>query len=523
MPKDHSSVHVDVDGLRDQFRIVSIKRLGVLPRTEPFRGLLDKAFQAEPEPASLALVRSVPEATASPAPIPDHEEQYCALERRLDAVVLAAGATPPQDLRTSAVAPGFLSSTQSTFAGAKARNPDITTAPVRVLPRSEKNTEPDSSEVKRPGSLAFSPPTPRVLQFLPDDMGTPSEADTSSRRLRLGPVTDARGSADPHTNVYRLTSSQDESSPSRPLPACAASVPTDSDAPVTAETAVIRRRDKVVSFKNADRLGFALRSFSSSDLVKFEAELVAPPRGDSSAAGRQGRAVTAVALPGLCDEDVGELGDIDDVAGLGTMEDLDDLARDLGLQACAVSPVDCGADALAEVPADDIDLVDVERPLDPFAAVLDAGFDLIDDGDHTDDFNDDLEVTAPRAVAGGCRLPSSLFRDMPDGADNDDFDDFDIDSAISTVKVRPAPLASQAVRFSVSNAPARPRHATLTAEQETRNKSRARVLYLVALDDLGNSDPDGAMVHLELAIAFDDSSPLYVDLLQQLKDKKNKH
>ena len=31
------------------------------------------------------------------------------------------------------------------------------------------------------------------------------------------------------------------------------------------------------------------------------------------------------------------------------------------------------------------------------------------------------------------------------------------------------------------------------------------------------------MVHLELAIAFDDSSPLYVDLLQQLKDKKNKH
>jgi hypothetical protein len=87
---------------------------------------------------------------------------------------------------------------------------------------------------------------------------------------------------------------------------------------------------------------------------------------------------------------------------------------------------------------------------------------------------------------------------------------------------RPALFAPGAVRFVVEEAPARPRHDALSADEVARNRLRARELYLVAIDDLGDGDANGAVMHLQLAIAYDDQTPLYQDLLEQIAKKQQR-
>jgi hypothetical protein len=84
---------------------------------------------------------------------------------------------------------------------------------------------------------------------------------------------------------------------------------------------------------------------------------------------------------------------------------------------------------------------------------------------------------------------------------------------------RPALRAPAAVRFVVEEAPARPRHDALSPADLARNLLRARELYLVAMDDLGDGDVGSAIGHLQLAVAYDDRTPLYHDLLAQLTRK----
>ena len=111
-------------------------------------------------------------------------------------------------------------------------------------------------------------------------------------------------------------------------------------------------------------------------------------------------------------------------------------------------------------------------------------------------------------------LPSSLLQ----GLDDTGFDDEDtVTPAHGTM--RPSLQAPSAVRFVVAEAPARPRKAALRADEIARNRARAHDLYLVALDDIACRDPQSAVVHLELALAYDDETPLYHDLLSQLQRK----
>ncbi|MDP2344475.1 MAG: hypothetical protein Q8O67_26205 [Deltaproteobacteria bacterium] len=466
----------------------------------------------------------------SPAPVLDDEHQQTTLERRLDAAILAAGATPPHGLRSPSFggsadrAPDLLAR-RSTFDHPNDHRPRASDlVPLRLDPPArpsdvvvvgadevtQADRQADRFGPRAPSPDRFSQHTPKVLQFLRDDMR--SNDDSVSRIPRLEPVRDSTliVAVGVHTNVYRLRSSEEEETPARPLPAFAASVDEEAD------TAQRNRKDKVATHKSAEGFGIALRSFSSDDFVDDDDDThEGPPLAQTDGSGeRLGRAVAAVALPALSDEGFG----IDEPADLGSMDDLDELARQLGMHGAAiprsarvdrVDSVDSEED-LDEVSGDDIELVAVASPTDPFAAVV-MGRAATPELDDDDDYNDDLEVTAPRAIPGA-PLPASLFRN--------DVDDDD-DETPARGSLRPAIVAPQAVRFIVSAAPARPRHEALSAEEKARNCLRAHDLYLVAMDDLGDGDPEGALVHLELAIAYDDETALYRDLLEQLK-KKNK-
>jgi hypothetical protein len=81
--------------------------------------------------------------------------------------------------------------------------------------------------------------------------------------------------------------------------------------------------------------------------------------------------------------------------------------------------------------------------------------------------------------------------------------------------IRAALQAPAKVKFDVVQV--KPR---LSAEEQERNKRRARDLYLVAVEDLGGGDVQGAVMHLQLAIAYDDDTSLYQDLLGQLRKRQ---
>ena len=76
--------------------------------------------------------------------------------------------------------------------------------------------------------------------------------------------------------------------------------------------------------------------------------------------------------------------------------------------------------------------------------------------------------------------------------------------------VRPPLPAPQAVRSVVAVVP--------TADQ---GRTRARELYLVATNELAAGRVDGAIVHLQLALAYDADNRLYRDLLAQTEERRS--
>ncbi len=466
-----------------------------MARPEPFRALLEKALQSDVRPVMRqGLARramSTTSATAtSPATSPalalDDEHHRTTLEQRLDAVVLAAGATPPHGMRPPKLA-----------------SPSL--VPLRI---------------DRPVARAVATvdertgPVPRMLQFLLDEARAATAVDDSVSAIpRLEPVQDSskrQVAAGVATNVYRLGSMLDDETPSRPLPVLGAG---DDEL----ETRKLRRIDKVLTLKTVDQLEVRLSAFTSSDTDSDIIEVVDEIRSDLE---RAPHSAAALALPVLSEEGLDAITDFADELG----GDLDELARQLGLEGMVprTTPptrADDSLDGELFVDADDIEIVAVTVPTDPMRAVVVSRpvvpVDALDALEGDDDADDgDGFSWVPTPPSGSQRLPSSLLQ----GLDDTGFDDEDtVTPAHGTM--RPSLQAPSAVRFVVADAPARPRKAALRADELARNRARAHDLYLVALDDIACRDPQSAVVHLELALAYDDETPLYHDLLCQLQRK----
>jgi hypothetical protein len=462
--------------------------------------------------APVRLVRaSAPQ--SSPALVVDDEHKRPTLEQRLDAAVLAAGATPPHGLRPPKLAQKNM-------------------VPLRLAP-----PPPSSMAPKRRDDSEDRAPAPRMLQFLLDEAARPGLADDSVSAIpRLEPVVDSGKVAVAYgvsTNVYRFGSIVSEETPSRPLPILALD---GGDV----ETRVLRRGNKVMTLKSLDGdvslSAFSFRSVDDDQTTEGFAEVDRAPH-----------APAAVALQALSDEgwDVEERFEEVDIAG----DDLDELARQLGLEGmvprttpptraddsldgvAAIIGRSCdddldGIDEIDEIDADDVELVAVPTPTDSMRAMVvsrpvvqvKAAAALEDEFD--DDVVSDDEVTAVGRVS---LLPSSLLEGIDIESERrsamQSFDD-DVTPAHGTLK--PSLEAPAAVRFVVAEAPARPRHQALTDAERQRNRARAHDLYLIALDDIACRDPHSAVVHLELALAYDDETPLYLDLLLQLNRQIHK-
>jgi len=473
-----------------------------LARQEPFRALLDKAMQAEvPTPR-----RRLP--VASPALAIDDEHKRPTLEQRLDAAVLAAGATPPAGIKvpkSKVLVPLRL---------------DAPTAPARASEAVDRAT-----------------PAPRMLQFLLDDATRVGGEDSVSRIPRRAPVDDTGkvpGRFGIRTNVYRLdTSASDPGLASRPLPLA-------DDEHITV---VGRPVSKVMTVLTAVADNVSISSFS------FDADDDDIDRTDEGGhISRAPRAAAAVALHALSDEGSD---DFDGTDGVDiTNAHLDELARQLGLTGLAVprstsprsiddSSADVGVDLAALQSALDEPAENSDRSGEAFAALQSEL--LAEFGDQHDDADDmpPLKATDPMRVA---RRPVVALRDVSVDVDDDGdlLDEFADDEPSNTLRL-PASLLSSGfdddtevtpphgtkrlsleapedIRFVVAPA----RVAPLSADEIARNQGRAHDLYLVALDEIACRDADSAIMHLQLALAYDEDTSLYGDLLAQLEKKAHK-
>jgi hypothetical protein len=437
------------------------------------------------------VVPSTPPApSSSPALVLDDEHQRTTLEQRLDAVVLAAGATPPHGMRP----------------------PRLAASPSLVPLRLER---PVARAV--PGLDERTGPAPRMLQFLLDEGRAGAVVDDSVSAIpRLEPVQDSSKlpiAVGIHTNVYRLGSVIEEETPSRPLPVLGV-------AEDEVETRKLCRVEKVLTLKTLDQADVRLSAFSSSDTDSDIVEIVNDIRSDLE---RAPRSAAALALPALSEEGLDAITDFADELG----GDLDELARQLGLEGLVprTTPpmrADDGLDGAGfdELDADDVELVAVTTPTNPMRAMVVSrpvvpvdAVDALEGDDEADDEADDFAFM-PTPPSGARRLPPSLLQ----GLDDAGFDDDDVATPAHGT-LRPSLEAPSAVRFIVAEAPARPRRDALTSDDIERCRARAHDLYLVALDDIACRDIQSAIVHLELAIAYDDATPLYHDLLVQLQRK----
>jgi len=485
-------------------------------RPEPFRNLLDKAMQAEvPVKRAGSAPRVAPAPQASPAPVLDDEHKPT-LEQRLDAAILAAGATPPHGLRPPKAIKELV--------------------PLRIAPPQNASTPPTNASTPPTSTRDAAPvdgeraPTPRMLQFLLEERTTPGGLDESVSAIpRLEPVLDSgklEVSVGVATNVYRLSRLFDDDTPSRPLPIIAFS---EADEVFDTEVSRQRRRDKVVTRSTLDGFGIQLRTFSLKDPRSSDFEIEVG--FDDS----RPHAAAALALPALSEEGLPE----DDV---GVINDggLDELARQLGLEGLVprTSPPERADDsldggALEEISPDDVELVAVATPTNPMRAMVMSRpvvpADAVDalEGDDEDTVAQ-VAVESFAAVtppSGTRKLPPSLLEGTPlHGAAKAKaaFDENEVTPALAP----PARLsleAPSAVRFVVAEAPARPRHEALSPKELARARARAHDLYLIALDDLACKDVASAIVHLELALAYDDKQPLYHDLLAQLQRQVARH
>ena len=471
------------------------------------------------------------------------------LEQRLDAVVLPASA-----------------------ASLRGRRPISMTASSSLVPLRLDKPSTTSSSLPMPAEERTGP-APKMLQFIADEGRVGGLAEESVSGIpRLEPVKDsgkATVTVGVLTNVYRLSTWLDDTSTSRPLPVLGEG---DAD---TVETRKLRRVEKVLTLKSIDALDVRVRAFSSSDTDSDIVEVIEDVQADLE---RAPRAAAALALSVFADEGVDPIVDFADELG----GDIDELARQLGLEGTVprttppIAAADLAADVFADI--DDVEYIAVTIPTNPMRAVVvsrsllsldaldhggaivtsideaaadddavgieevsedaviaeavvaeagvaqavleegDVGEQLISDDDVVDEVGLDEGVFAsasvPPSSSSARPLPSSLLR----VADTTGFDDeHEVTPPHGTI--RPSLQAPSAVRFFVAEAPARPRRAALSTAELERSRARAHELYLVALDDIACRDVRSAVVHLELALAYDDESPLYHDLLGQLQRK----
>lgn len=508
-----------------------------MARPEPFRALLDKAKQSEAQPEKSALALRVLSAASSSVST-SVDDSRDSLDQRLDAVVLAAGTTPMRARRSVRVA-----------------------ASSSLVPLRLDKPPPSSPRTvdERSG------PAPRMLQFIAEEgrVGGLGEESVSGNP-RLEPVQESGKVAvavGVRTNVYRLSGRLDDSSQSRPLPVLGDD--DDDDAGTIADdadTRAFRRVEKVLTLKSINALDVRVQAFSSSDTDSDIIEIIEEAHADLE---RAPRAAAALALPVLSEEGVETIVDFADELG----GDIDELARQLGLEGTVPRTTpptpadDFSSDVFANI--DDAEYVAVTIPTNPMRAVVvsrsllslealnqigsiattvddTVAFGAINDredakdvdvlgvvaSDEADDHvvsDDDVidevalcdDADASSLTPSSARpLPLSLLREPdPTGFD----DEHQVTPAHGTI--RPSLQAPSAVRFFVAEAPARPRRAALSSAELERSRARAHELYLVALDDIACRDVRSAVVHLELALAYDDESPLYHDLLGQLQRK----
>jgi hypothetical protein len=460
------------------------------------------------------------------------------LEQRLDAVVLPASAASLRGRRSISM-----------------------TASSSLVPLRLDKPSTTSSSLPMPAEERAGP-APKMLQFIADEGRVGGLAEESvSGMPRLEPVTDsgkATVTVGVLTNVYRLSTWLDDASASRPLPVLGEG---DAD---TVETRKLRRVEKVLTLKSIDALDVRVRAFSSTDTDSDIVEVIEDVQADLQ---RAPRAAAALALSVFADEGVDPIVDFADELG----GDIDELARQLGLEGTVprttppIAAADLAADVFADI--DDVEYIAVTIPTNPMRAVVvsrsllsldaldhggaivtsvdeaaadddavgieevsadavvaeavleeaDAEEQLVSDDDVVDEVGLDEGVFTSASVPSSSSarpLPSSLLR----VADTTGFDDeHEVTPPHGTI--RPSLQAPSAVRFFVAEAPARPRRAALSTAELERCRARAHELYLVALDDIACRDVRSAVVHLELALAYDDESPLYHDLLGQLQRK----
>ncbi len=384
-------------------------------------------------------------------------------------------------------------------------------------------------------------PAPRLLRFY-DESTRPDVllASTEPSQRWLAPVGDddaAAGlSSSIRTTLARLRAGSTPSAePARPLPAVAG-VPE-----------LPRRGSKVLRLRG-DRGDIAVCAFSSRD-VEDEPDLSIDDGFDDPdlIEDRHGRSPAALALRALSDEGPAEAAASTASTGSlcptgpgsaapGGPAALDELAAAFGLDAGVVVPRSPQGDVAEVADADVVRVADDEDDAEHAAAAAPAAV------DDADGFGDDV-LTPPRgtpalslpgpqpAATAVCAVaaPTAATSAAPTAAP--------IAAAVmapaalpaiaTTVHEatpahgasRPALRAPAAVRFVVEDAPARPRHDALSPADLARNLLRARELYLVAMDDLGDGDVGSAIGHLQLAVAYDDRTALYHDLLAQLTRK----
>lgn len=191
-------------------------------------------------------------------------------------------------------------------------------------------------------------------------------------------------------------------------------------------------------------------------------------------------------------------------AELGELEAIDDLeamARALGLDGVG----DVSIPSLEGAPV--FQMADEEISLPDLTAAAEL-FGERDDLDDLDDFDDldDLDDGAPTRAASDVRralaleaLDHSIETAFPEKR-----------ASLEGPATRPALSARKAVTPVIVKIPSRPK-VSLEARE------RARRLYLEAIEKLGTGDRTAAVLHLRLAIDYDDGIPLYRDLLSQLE------
>lgn len=473
-----------------------------MARSEPFRSLLELAARpieplAPMAPPPALVTPPVLKASAgasAPARVP--------LERRLDAVVLPAGATPPRGIRSLAV---------QQLVPLRLEAPSLP-LDLAARPTGSASTEngalPTATHAPVASPTAFTSPPPLVLSFLDEatrpDLFLPAGDPLSTSSV--APGDDPRRDDDSiRARLRRLRGVTFEATPTRPLPAVSAD-----------DLARIEVGEKVLNFKNLSRHGVHVRAFSSNDTDDgFDLTIDGDGFDDPDLIDdRSVRAPAAVAIAALSDEGDGASDPFDDYAAataLGSADDLDVVAEALGLSGGLVVPRAVADDELlfedAVIDVDDV----VEASVDADAGAIELGDEDIEAGGDEASF-DNLPVTDPSAASFAARSVD----DDGDGFLGDD----DVTPARGTP--RPALVAPRAVRVVIEDAPARTRFEALSPEDAARSRLRARELYLVALDDLGVGDTRSAVGHLQLAVAYDDETELYRDLLAQLAKKQRR-